>query len=1547
MKKRLSSAVSILLAAVMLLVSVPFSVSAASDDQMIISASTKNAVPGQTVDVDISMKNNPGISSVGLSVAYDSDILTIENITFNPEIGGSTQASQYTKNPAKIIWISPTSNYTNDAVIATFTFRVNADIQDNIATDIELSYDPDDIYDIDENNIECLLENGKVNVVASEPGDINGDGKVNNKDATRLMQYLSAWDVFVNEPCLDTNGDGKVNNKDATRLMQFLAGWDVELHVGPTSVVACTHNLSKTEAVAPGCETAGNIAFWHCSKCGKYYEDANAVREIKQENTVVAATGHKPEVIPAVPATYESVGYTEGTRCSVCGEILEGHEPYGPLEKNEYPITYHLYADDAYLQSVGVENPNPDSYISQDGLRLQNIRAEGYVFEGWYDGEGANGELVKTIPAGTTGEVELYAKWTEREYTINFDSPDVPVPSIKYTVSKGATLTNAKCYGYTFVGWSDDNGFLRSKIKPGTTGNLTLHANWTSNRNRATAFSSYAEPSIIEDNTTGQFLFVYDIGRIDNVPLSQIEYLGNSDGISVDSEYQVINTIEKSNAEKIANTVSNTTTRSSGWTLSEEWNKIYEAGNEVDETKGKSVKRTDIEGNVVGGNYFVSNSKGGSSYLSTDSGGSFSNSARVTTENSKGINTSYDQSTEKYCDVKLGIKNETEVSAGVSLPIDIVKVSAGVKNTTTVSAETSNGRRDKEAFHVDTSSSSFIGTDRQSSESGYYNVSASQSSNWNSTESYEKSYQQSRSTEVSSAINEQITKKTTYNMTDSLGGANSKHEEVGGTEGREDEYSSSLQYSEGDSSSKTQRITFRSNEPGYYRLVNAGTLHVFAVVGYDVATSSYYTYNYTVLDDERHTYLDYSKDNALFTDCENALVPFEIPTEINDYVTALTTKSDDLEFGLDGRVNGYDGTEDNATVILPQYYSAMNGADGSYSAIKINSFDTNTFKGNKQIEKVVLPVYVTEIPDNAFEGCTNLKEIVAMGVTKIGDNAFKGCTSLRSFSIDNKVTSLGNNAFEGVDEIKVMASKVSVFNAALESGAKKITINVSNMSGSIDNRILMIDNSKEYFALLSNGTTYSNLKIKSEAAETYISNMKLTDNRDTPLDINSSKLTLNRVSVEDAPGFALILRNDSTDVSLYDTIQLASASGNAILSKSISLRKENNDITSKLNALGDVLVCGTVTNDTMLNVSDNNNNAYEIITESDYNRYITSAIVTFDSNGGDSLEENTKTIYYGQLYGTMPVPERENYDFVGWFTSKAGGEQITAETPVTTLANQTLFAHWSESQFTVTFDANNGQVSPTSKTVTFGDKYGEIPVPTRSGFTFLGWYNGENVFTAETIAESAQDITLRARWQSDWTLESNKPDGREVVNTKWSYTEREYTTNGASSLSGWTKYDTKVTGYGGTQGPVYSNPGGNNRKVWSEEYVSASGTRWHYSRSISGASGWNSYNVNISPSWGYLAYSQDITLDYKLDCTDSNWNGLGARYGKYYYNGFDCPYWFNEWSEYWETKGTRWYYQDPIYTYYYYRDVNKESASEITNGGNISNTQKWVKYIEK
>ena len=62
------------------------------------------------------------------------------------------------------------------------------------------------------------------------PGDITGDGEVDNKDLTRLFRYLSDYDVEVVEAALDVNGDGEVDNKDLTRLFRYLSNYDVEIH---------------------------------------------------------------------------------------------------------------------------------------------------------------------------------------------------------------------------------------------------------------------------------------------------------------------------------------------------------------------------------------------------------------------------------------------------------------------------------------------------------------------------------------------------------------------------------------------------------------------------------------------------------------------------------------------------------------------------------------------------------------------------------------------------------------------------------------------------------------------------------------------------------------------------------------------------------------------------------------------------------------------------------------------------------------------------------------------------------------------------------------------------------------------------------------------------------------------------------------------------------------------------------------------------------------------------------------------------------------------
>ena len=81
--------------------------------------------------------------------------------------------------------------------------------------------------------------------------------------------------------------------------------------------------------------------------------------------------------------------------------------------------------------------------------------------------------------------------------------------------------------------------------------------------------------------------------------------------------------------------------------------------------------------------------------------------------------------------------------------------------------------------------------------------------------------------------------------------------------------------------------------------------------------------------------------------------------------------------------------------------------------------------------------------------------------------------------------------------------------------------------------------------------------------------------------------------------------------------------------------------------------------------------------------------------------------------------------------------------------------------FTVTFDATGGTVSPASKNVTYSSTYGTLPNPTRTGYTFTGWYtssSGGTKVTSSTKVTTSANHKLYAHWTTNsYTLDIN-PD---------------------------------------------------------------------------------------------------------------------------------------------------------------------------------------------
>jgi len=147
--------------------------------------------------------------------------------------------------------------------------------------------------------------------------------------------------------------------------------------------------------------------------------------------------------------------------------------------------------------------------------------------------------------------------------------------------------------------------------------------------------------------------------------------------------------------------------------------------------------------------------------------------------------------------------------------------------------------------------------------------------------------------------------------------------------------------------------------------------------------------------------------------------------------------------------------------------------------------------------------------------------------------------------------------------------------------------------------------------------------------------------------------------------------------------------------------------------------------------------------------------VTFNANGGSVSPAQMKTGADSRL-ASLPTPTRTGYRFDGWFTSASGGEQITTITVFT--RDTTVYAHWTkESKIVITYDANGGtgsgttsaliQVSPTLTTV----KWDEIPVPTREGHTFAGWYTEP---TGGILLTTSYNVTASMTIYAHWTAAS-------------------------------------------------------------------------------------------------------------------------------------------------------------------------------------------------
>lgn len=1299
----------------------PFSELVYAAGTSIVTVESVTDTAGATVEVKAVIENNPGIMGATLKLTYDSGLTLL-----SAENGEAFDALSMTKSaslasPCKFVWDGQElqAEDIKDGTILTLQFKIDENAAAGDVYDVNLSYDSGDIFDSNVELIDISIQNGSVSVVDYLPGDLNGDQKVNSGDIILLRRHVAGgYAQTINEAAGDVNNDGKKNSGDIILIRRYIAGGYgvVLMPSGPQ----CSHELTAHAYKAQTCTEDGNIAYWSCSKCSKLFSDANATGVVTQSNTVLAATGHTVVIDVAVEATYTSTGLTEGKHCSVCSEVLLAQEVIPVLQKDEYSINYYIYGNDDYLASLDIANPNPATYSKQEGLVLQDLHVAGYSFVGWFTAQ-VGGTQVTEIAAGTTGTKTLYAHWEKATYTVQFASDMVPQADMTFTAGEERTLPKPVLDRYTFVGWSDKDGKMWESIPKGTAKNVVLYANWASNRNRAVAVSQLADPIICEDSEAGLMLFTYEIGEITNVPLYEIMRLNCVNGLISTVSTTTSQEISTTQAKSIAQTISNATTNSASWTLENNWNNTTEVSQTYLDQTGQTREEAESLAKSESGTYNLSTSNGGSNGYTDTSSGAYSLSG-----NQAHSNTSTTESGQNFgLSVDAKFSKETSISAEAS--IEMVNLNAGNKYGFEIGAG---------ADYGDYVKNTNTGTDSWSNGVDISNETSNTTTaekNWNTSEGYSNSKTTSTNSTVANAVSKLISEQYGYGSSYAEGGSNSSSQALASTDTKSDEYSTTMTYHTSQIESVSKSVSTSGETVGDYRYVMAGTIHVFAIVGYDVAERSYFVYTYNVLDDTAYEYVDYSFDGT-FNDYETSIIPFEIPHFVNDYVNTRIAKTAGLQIDPDtGIIENYIPNSDkpDTIVVIPSYIAVDNG-DGTFTSVKVKGIADGLFKNNTDLVGVKLGNFITEIPDSAFEGCSSLKYVVTPGVTKIGDNAFKGCSALSDFTVPADVTAIGTNAFSGVPKVSAVAATASVAQAVAASGAANIVLDISSVPDSEADGMTFEVGEIISFELQGKDKEYSGLSVTSNAETTVINGVKFVDCTEIPMVLASANVTLNRVTAT-TNGLALVLEADSTNLKLNQTVTLTASLGKAVLCKDVSLSSLSSSVVGKLKLTGDMLVAGEVSGTSYITF-DSGEIVY--ITAEQFENYRSSCNVFFDANGGTVSTASTQ-VTFNSAIGTLPTPTYGEYTFLGWYTEKVGGTKVTADTVIA--SEMTIYAHWNNWDGTSAEPAYNA--STKTYTITNGSELAWVSDVSNGVITSGTNFPTDITFAGYTI-ELANDIYL-------------------------------------------------------------------------------------------------------------------------------------------------------------------------------------------------------------
>lgn len=182
--------------------------------------------PGEEIDLALTLSRNPGFNFLKIKIRYDASVLSLVSCKPVEEDGCFFEASRTVDVLPYVLVFASAGNRDGDDAIAHLRFRVADGAPEEahaVSVSVEQCFDEDGLAPV------FLTDDAVVTVRTVFFGDASGDGVIDGRDLTLLLDFLAGAETVLDPSFADVYPDGLIDGRDVTLLMQYLADWDVVL----------------------------------------------------------------------------------------------------------------------------------------------------------------------------------------------------------------------------------------------------------------------------------------------------------------------------------------------------------------------------------------------------------------------------------------------------------------------------------------------------------------------------------------------------------------------------------------------------------------------------------------------------------------------------------------------------------------------------------------------------------------------------------------------------------------------------------------------------------------------------------------------------------------------------------------------------------------------------------------------------------------------------------------------------------------------------------------------------------------------------------------------------------------------------------------------------------------------------------------------------------------------------------------------------------------------------------------------------------------------